>query len=54
MENDREDNGEPNIMRWKVIVSRLKARHMLEDYELELFRKLLNLEKNILIVNDYT
>lgn len=46
MQKDIEDNGEPKITRWRVMVSKLD-KFILENYELELFNELQNINKKI-------
>ena len=44
LQRDREEEGEMNITRWRLMVTNLKARVILVDYELELFKRLQNLK----------
>lgn len=42
------------ITRWRLMVTKLKAKFIPLDYELELFKKLQNLKQKYTIVKDYT
>ena len=39
-QRDREDEGEVKITRWRLMVTKLKAKFIPTNYELELFKKL--------------
>ncbi|WP_081946881.1 hypothetical protein [[Clostridium] innocuum] len=40
LQRDREDEGEMKINRWRLMVTKLKAKFIPADYELDLFKKL--------------
>ena len=40
LQRDREEEGEMKITRWRLMVTKLKAKFIPDDYELELFKKL--------------
>ena len=42
------------ITRWRLMVTKLKAKFIPADYELELFKKLQNLKQKDMTVKDYT
>ena len=42
------------ITRWRLIVTKLKAKFIPADYELELFKKLQNLKQKDMTMKDYT
>ena len=42
------------ITRWRLMVTKLKAKFILVDYELELFKKLQNLKQKGMPIKDYT
>ena len=41
------------ITRWRLMVTKLKAKFIPTDYELELFKKLQNLKQKDMTVKDY-
>ena len=51
---DREEEGELKITRWRLMVTKLKAKFIPTNYELELFKKLQNLKHKDISVVDYT
>ena len=44
LQRDREEEGEMKISRWRLMVTKLKAKFILSDYELELFKRFQNLK----------
>ena len=40
LQRDREEEGEMKVTRWRLMVTKLKAKFILVDYELELFKRL--------------
>ena len=40
LQRDREEDGEMKISRWRLMVTKLKAKFIRNDYELELFKRL--------------
>ena len=44
LERDREEEGEMKISRWRLMVTKLKAKFIPTDYELKLFKRLQNLK----------
>ena len=42
------------ITRWRLMVTKLKAKFIPADYELELFKRLQNLKQKFMDVKDYT
>ena len=44
LQRDREEEGEMKITRWRLMVSKLKAKFIPTNYELELFKRLQNLK----------
>ena len=46
---DREEEGELKITKWRLMVTKLKAKFMLANYELDLFKRFQNLKQK-----DYT
>ena len=44
LQRDREEEGEMKISRCRLMVTKLKAKFILTDYELELFKRLHNLK----------
>ena len=53
LQRDREEEGEMKITRWKLMVTKLKAKFIPANYELELFKKLQNLKQKDMTVKDY-
>ena len=53
-QRDREEEGEMEITRWRLMVTKLKAKFILVDYELELFKKLQNVKHKDMTVKYYT
>ena len=45
--------GELKITRWRLMVTKLKAKFIPADYELELFKRLQNLKQRDISVKDY-
>ena len=54
LQRDREEEGEMKITRWRLMVTKLKVKFILANYELELFKKLQNLKQKDMTVKDYT
>ena len=42
------------ITRWRLMVTKLKTKFILVDYELELFKRLQNLKQKDMSMKDYT
>ena len=42
------------ITRWRLMVTKLKAKFILVDYKLELFKRLQNLKQKDMSMKDYT
>ena len=42
------------ISRWRLMVTKLKAKFIPTNYELELFKRLQNLKQKDMTVKDYT
>ena len=53
LQRDREEEGEMKITRWRLMVTKLKAKVIHTNYELELFKKLQNLKQKDMTVKDY-
>ena len=51
---DREEDGELKISRWRLIVTKLKAKFIPTNYELTLFKILQNLKQKDMSMKDYT
>ena len=45
---------EMKISRWRLMVTKLKAKLIPADYELELFKKLQNLKQKDITIKDFT
>ena len=54
LQRDREEEAEMKISRWRLMVTKLKGKFILTDYEHELFKRLHNLKQKDIFVKDYT
>jgi len=54
LQTSRARKGKPKIKQWDKMVSRLKAKFMPKDYQLNLFRQLQNLRQKGMTVKEYT
>ena len=52
-QRDREEEGEMKICRWRLIVTKLKAKFIPPNFELELFKSLQNLKQKDMTMKDY-
>lgn len=48
LQKDSSDNEEPKTNRWKDVISRIKAKFMSNDYELDFFRSYIIWTKEII------
>jgi hypothetical protein len=54
LQADRRSKGKQKIKNWDRIVAKLKARFILKEYQINMFRRLQNLRQKGMIVNKYT
>ena len=54
LQRDREEEGEMKIIRWRLMVTKLKAKFILTNYKLELFKRLHNLKQKDMNMKYYT
>ena len=54
LQRDIEEDCEMKITRWRLMVTKLEAKFIPVDYEIELFKRLQNLKQKDMIVKDYT
>lgn len=53
VQRNRQEEGELKITRWKLMMTKLKAKLIPSDCELELFKSLQNLKQKDMFVKDY-
>ena len=53
LQRDNEEEGRMKITRWRLMVTKLKAKFIPTYYELELFKRLKNLKQKFMSMQDY-
>lgn len=54
LQEEREKEGKKIIVNWKTMVAKVKGNYMLEDYDIQLYKKRQNLKQRDLDVAAYT
>jgi hypothetical protein len=54
LQADRHCKGKQKIKSWDRMIVKMKAKFILRDYQITLFRRMQNLRQNLMTVTEYT